>query len=140
MVKAVSTKSGLAGRFDHRTAVNQLLDSCTDFLRSILQRHLNPSAEAGARVFVSRVVPVAAGPADVTLKLAVDPTNWSEFDSSDIAVFPGFSSNAAPPSAPARPVPRDRTGGEVGIQDGRKPVLRTPVGSRWGLRGRALPP
>ena len=42
MVKAVSTKSGLAGRFDLQTAVNQLLDACTDFLRSILQHHLNP--------------------------------------------------------------------------------------------------
>ena len=95
MVKAVSTKSGLAGRFDRQTAVNQLLGSCTDFLRSVLQHHLNPGAEAGARVFASRVVPVAAGPADVTLKLAVDPTNWSELDSSDIAVFPGFLNNCS---------------------------------------------
>lgn len=61
MVKAASMKSGLAGRFDRQTAVNQLLGSCTDFLRSIFQRHLNPGAEAGARVFASRVVPVAAG-------------------------------------------------------------------------------
>ena len=139
MVKAASTKSGLAGRFDLQTAVNQLLDSCTDFLRSILQHHLNPGADAGARVFAYRVVPVAAGPADVTLKLAVDPTNWSELDSSDIAVFPGFSNNAAPPSAPARPVPRDRTGGEDGIQDGRKPVRRTPSRQSVGAPGPRAP-
>ena len=77
MAKGVSTKSGVAGRFALRTAVNQLLDSCTDLLRSILQHHPNSDAEAGARVSASRVVPVAAGPADVTLELAVDPTSWS---------------------------------------------------------------